>query len=390
MNEDKAEVDMPMRLYGRLSVAEFLGDFMVYRGLNPCDPRLPQLKELLTQAGLEPGRTPRKHETDYARLVAALLKAARRLDAPRSDISRLILVGDTRLSDGGAFQNLCQVGGWGGLVFIGGENRQPAALAVDQTPGGQPLFLANRWALLEEFERRRRALGFAMDESTAVVLDLDKTTLGARGRNAPVIDRVRVQAVRQTVAGLLGEDFDPNAFQSAYSRLDQPEFHFFTADNQDYLAYICLVLGSGYAPLEELLNRLHSGELQTFAQFISEVEARQVVLPEALRAIHAEIYANVQRGDPTPFKAFRRNEYRLTAGQMGCLPDDSPVSTILSEEIVITQEVRAMACEWKSQGALLFGLSDKPDEASLPTPELARQGWRPLHRTVTHMVGEEK
>ena len=39
-------------------------------------------------------------------------------------------------------------------------------------------------------------------------------------------------------------------------------------------------------------------------------------------------------------------------------------------------------------GALLFGLSDKPDEASLPTPELEQQGHLPLHRNVTHIVGE--
>ena len=107
-----------------------------------------------------------------------------------------------------------------------------------------------------------------------------------------------------------------------------------------------------------------------------------------MREIHSEIFSQFQAGDPTPFKEFRRNEYRLTAGQMGCLPDDSPVSTILTEEIVITQEVREMALEWKNQGALLFGLSDKPDEASLPTPELARQGWQPLQRTITHSVGQ--
>jgi hypothetical protein len=58
------------------------------------------------------------------------------------------------------------------------------------------------------------------------------------------------------------------------------------------------------------------------------------------------------------------------------------------EEIVITQEVRELALEWRSRGALLFGLSDKPDEASLPTPELEQQGYLPLHRSVTHLVGE--
>jgi hypothetical protein len=36
---------------------------------------------------------------------------------------------------------------------------------------------------------------------------------------------------------------------------------------------------------------------------------------------------------------------------------------------------------------LLFCLSDKPDEASIPTPELALQGYAPIHRTPTHGVG---
>jgi hypothetical protein len=38
---------------------------------------------------------------------------------------------------------------------------------------------------------------------------------------------------------------------------------------------------------------------------------------------------------------------------------------------------------------LIFGLSDKPDEASLPTPEQVIEGYRPLHQTVMKVYGEE-
>ncbi|MGZ3741629.1 MAG: hypothetical protein ACXVB9_19795, partial [Bdellovibrionota bacterium] len=107
-----------------------------------------------------------------------------------------------------------------------------------------------------------------------------------------------------------------------------------------------------------------------------------------LAQIHREIYQNFQAGDPTPFKTFRRNEYFSTTRRFGCLDEAAPVERLLSEEIVITQEVRQMALEWRKRGALLFGLSDKPDEASLPTPALEQQGHLPLHRTVTHIVGE--
>ncbi|MGD8627381.1 MAG: hypothetical protein PVJ34_22805, partial [Anaerolineae bacterium] len=60
---------------------------------------------------------------------------------------------------------------------------------------------------------------------------------------------------------------------------------------------------------------------------------------------------------------------------------------LLASKIVVTQEVRAAAQRWRGQGALLFGLSDKPDEASIPSAELAAGGYRPIHRTPTWAVG---
>jgi len=193
--------------------------------------------------------------------------------------------------------------------------------------------------------------------------------------------------VEQTVAALLGAAFNRPAFLDAYLQLNQPEFHPFTADNQDYLAYICLVLGSGMFALPAVVARLHSGELVSFHQFIEEVHRRSAGFTPALESVHAEIYANVRLGDPTPFKPFRRNEYRATVSRMGCLPDEAPLEKLLEQEITLTQEVRAQALEWRRRGALLFGLSDKPDEASTPTPELAAQGYQPIHRTRSHAVG---
>jgi len=220
-----------------------------------------------------------------------------------------------------------------------------------------------------------------------VIVDLDKTALGARGRNAHVIDQARVAAVRETVADLLGAVFDPLAFRTAYDELNQPEFHPFTADNQDYLAYICLILGSGLYGLQQVLADVRAGRLTSFASFIAHADERAREMAPNLRAIHAEIYANVRAGDPTPFKPFRYNEYLTTVARMGHKADDAPLQELLAEEIVITQEVRAQALAWRSRGALLFGLSDKPDEASIPSQELAAQGYRAIHRVETHAVG---
>ncbi len=379
-----------MKIHGRSSVSEFLGDRVVYRNLDPVDPRLFPLEVMRKKEGLPGGPIPRKGDPEYAQVVVHLLRQARALVAPGVSLERLVYLGDTRMSDGGAFASLCRAGGWTGRAFIGSETSAAPALKVEPAPGSvdQTLTLANRWAALADFDRSLALQGFPVDEKTAVVVDLDKTALGGRGRNSHVIDAARVQAVHETVAGLLGDRFDPLSFRVAYNRLCQPEFHPFTTDNQDYLAYMCLVLGSGLFELETLIEEVRSGKLQSFGQFIDRVDAREGDLTGGLSVIHQEIYGRVQAGDPTPFKAFRRNEYRLTIAKMGCLPDTTPVEEILTGEIVLTQEVRQAALGWQARGALLFGLSDKPDEASLPTPELAAGGYVALHRKETHVVGE--
>ncbi|MDY0020423.1 MAG: hypothetical protein RBT47_10510 [Anaerolineae bacterium] len=377
-----------MKNYGLTSVSEFLGDFIIYRNLNPADPRLPALETLRAQEGMSAGSIPRKSEPAYAEVVARLLKRARAIEAPDAPLQQVIYIGDTRLNDGQAFLNICKAGGWQGIAFIGSERSSdpPQVDVVEQEQ--QTVYLANRWTAIEAFDSCCRERGFIVGPHTAVVLDLDKTTLGARGRNDHMIDRTRVAAVHQTVATLLGESFNSGHFQTAYTLLNQPEFHPFTADNQDYLAYICLIIGSGLYALEPLVAEVRGHRIESFSQFITQVEARADALPDDLCQIHQEIYALVQAGDPTPFKAFRYNEYQMTVSQMGVLPKNAPAEACLEQEITLTQEVRECALTWKSQGALLFGLSDKPDEASIPSQALADQGYLPIHRAITHAVGE--
>ncbi|MEJ5310752.1 MAG: hypothetical protein WHX52_13385 [Anaerolineae bacterium] len=375
-----------MQNYGLTSVSEFVGDWIVYRNLDAADVRLPRLAEMRAEVGIAAHAIPRKSEADYARAIVHLLRLARAFDAPGTAISRLIFVGDTRLNDGTAFANLCRAGNWPGVAFIGAEKAAPAQAEVTALDG-YPLYLANRWTLLAEFDAFCRERGFVVDESTAVVLDLDKTTIGARGRNDRVIDAARVAAVRRTVGDLLGATFDPERFQAAYDQLNQPEFHPFTADNQDYLAYICLIIGSGLYEREALVEDVRAGRMPTFVQFIHAVDSRAAGLPADLRALHGDIYALVQAGDPTPFKAFRYNEYRETIGRMGVLPLDAAPEALLEREICLTHEVRELMLAWRDRGALIFALSDKPDEASMPPADLRAAGYAPIHQTLTHVVG---
>lgn len=375
-----------MQTYGRTAVSEFLDDLIVYRNLRPADARLPGLADLRAEASIPEGVTPRKSEREYARVMAHILRAARALDAPSTSLARVVYVGDTRLNDGAAFVNLCKATRCPGMAFIGAETADEPAVEEVEIDAGT-IFQANRWELLADFDALCAEYDFRIDRRTVVVIDLDKTALGARGRNDLVIDRARVSAVQRTVGELLGDALRPGVFQAAYETLNRPEFHPFTADNQDYLAYVCLIVSSGLVRLGPLVEEIRSGGLANFAQFLAGVDARAGELPDVLRDLHGDIAARVQQGDPTPFKAFRVHEYRETVARMGQMPDTTSAADLLTGEIVITQEVRALALQWRERGALLFGLSDKPDEASLPPADLAAQGYLPIHRMVTHAVG---
>lgn len=375
---------MVYEVTGQTSLQEILGDLVVYRNLVPADARLPSIDELRPQVNLGSNVLPRKADPPYASVVAAMLRQARALDLPGATIRRLIYIGDTHLNDGTAFRNLCAAGHWPGWAFIGRDDMNCEA----QVEVEGALYVSNRWSALRRFLRFVEREGFELNEETAVVIDVDKTAIGARGRNDEVIDEARVEGVRRTVAGLLGPRFDEHAFRTAYDELNQPAYHAFTADNQDYLAYTCLMLGAGLFDLEALVQRVEDGTMERFEDFIIQVHSgRSELNSTGLASIHDEVWKCVQKGDPTPFKAFRYNEYLTTVARFGDLPGAS-VEEVLAQRIVITEEVRELATELRQRGALLFGVSDKPDEASVPSEAQAQVGMKPLHQLETLAVGE--
>jgi hypothetical protein len=366
------------------SLHDIWGDFIVYRNLVPADHRLPAFNDLKGNLFNIGTPLPRKVEPAYGRVVAEILTQARRLDLPRSQIKRLIFLGDTRLLDGTAFQNLCIAGGWPGWAFIGKDD--PNAPKANQVEG--QLFIANRWSSLNDFLVYLEGQEVKLDDETALVIDMDKTSVGARGRNDKPVDEARLEGVRRTVADLLGKDFNESTFRDAYQTLNQPLYHSFTADNQDYLAYICLMLGTPLFEFDQVVQEVQEGRLTTFFEFIKCVQDRRAELGQgSLGAIHDQVWANVQVYDPTPFKTFRFNEYLCTAGRYGGAPAEN-LAKLLAERIVITAEVEEFAAELRKRGALIFGLSDKPDEASLPSAEQERQGMKALHQVETYVIGE--
>ena len=367
----------------KLSLYDLVGDLVLYRNLDPVDARLPQFADAWAEIGLPDATRPRKHEASYARTTAWYLRRARGLDKRGIELAELVYLGDTAMADGNAFKSLRAVTGWPGWAFIGAEKDEE--MSVTEKDG---VYVANRWGALAEFASLLLAQGAVLDARTAVVVDIDKTALGARGRNDRSIDRARTTAIEATVAEAIGAAFDRDAFRAAYGTINVAKYHPFTADNQDYLAYICLMISAGFTTTEALLADVEAGRVTSFRAFIEQVEAGRDRLPSAaLRALHADIYGLVTAGDPTPFKAFRRREYRETVSRMGHLPDDAPLAQRLVEEVCLTREVVEFARWLAGRGCLLLAASDKPDEATMPSPALVAEGFLPLHRTPTHIVG---
>lgn len=367
-------------MYPRKKMFDFLGDRVAWRNLIPADSSLPKLADLWQEVGLETFRVPRKTEPVYAAAVYRFLQAAQtRRGVP--PLERLLFIGDTPMNDGTSAKNLGNYLPMRG--FIGADR-----LAQDkQIKIEGPLMLANRWRALNDFMTWVQQDGFAFDERAALILDLDKTTLGPRGRNDKVIDQARVTAVRLTVEELLGGSFDETAFRDVYDRLNQIDYHPFTGDNQDYLAYISLMVVGQIYPSERLWSDLESGRLTGFHQFVTLCDARQAQMSHGLLTAHREVTGNLAKSDPTPFKSFRYREYHCTVALMDILPDDRAEPDILAGEITLCGEVVELAEQLAQQGVLTFGLSDKPDEASMPNAAAAAQGALPLHHVTMKVVG---
>ncbi|MCD6520187.1 MAG: hypothetical protein J7M05_09735 [Anaerolineae bacterium] len=366
----------------RGTLADFLGDLVVYRNLEPMDARLPGLRASWAEIGLDHYYIPRKTSPDYAAALIFFLRRAQQLRGVAQPLERLLFIGDTLMNDGTAARN---VGKYLQLMgFIGADRLAEPAEA--QIKGD--LMVANRWRALAEFVGWVEGAGFACDERTALLIDLDKTSLGARGRNDKVIDAARLQAVQRTMRAALGEHFDQALFQDTYDRLNQPKYHYFTADNQDYLAYIVLMVSGGVYSPEELWEELASGNLSSIEEFVRRCDERRGRMSAGLLEAHREVLRGIEAEDPTPFKGFRRGEYFETIARMDLLPDDADEQSVLSQEIVITAEVASVAHYMAERGVLVFGISDKPDEASVPTPEDAAKGYQPVHRTRMKIYGE--
>jgi len=381
------EAQLELRNFGRATLADFFGDMVIYRNLEPLEKKLAGLKSAGYRMGLTNDVIPRKFEPDYAKAALWFAEEAQRLRHESTPLREVLFIGDTLLNDGRSYQNLVKLSGWRGSCFIGADRPEHApAVEIHEQ---DRLYNANRWSALGEWIQWVADQHFNLDQSTVLIVDIDKTLLGAKGRNDSVIDKARLEGIYRTMDAVLGEDFDRAAFEKQYTQLNRAKYHTLTADNQDYLAYICLVLNTGLIGFEELLSEIESKSLEDFEQFHRWVASRlmsRTGVTEAFRQVHEAVGASLRVGDSTPFKQFRREEFMSTVAHMGNVADGAPVDKILTTEIVLTEEVCELSETLKERGCLLLCLSDKPFEASCPTRQLAAN-FLPVHRMATHRIG---
>jgi hypothetical protein len=375
-----------LQSFGRAKLADFFGDLVIYRNLEPLDRRLKGLKTSSHKMDVLPDRVPRKQDPEYAKAAVWFAEQAQKLRRGTPKLGEIIFVGDTLYNDGQAYHHMRQHSGWTGSCFIGADRpaESPALSHLEHE-----VVSANRWTYISDWVGFMLEQGLQLDKRTVAVVDIDKTALGAKGRNDHVIDAARLEGIYRTMDDVLGSGFNRGDFEKQYSELNRARYHFLTEDNQDYLAYICLVLNTRLIDYSDMLEQIESKSLDSFEQFLRVVDSRMMIQSlggESLRQVHEAVVTSVRNGDPTPFKRFRRQEFVTTVERMGQLPDDAGVEELLAQEITLTQEVCELT-EWlRERGCLLLCLSDKPDEASCPDryapPELL-----PVHMTDTHRVG---
>jgi hypothetical protein len=326
----------------RGTLNDIFNDYIIFRELNPVKKSLPNFNDLKDRLGLN--TLPRKKDKEYALVLREILKSA-------LDFSSVVYLGDTFLSDLTVIKNLKELG-----VNIFGVITDETATET-QSPYPYVVFNTS-WAMLKDFVLDK------ISNSTILIVDIDKTAIGAHGRNHLPIDKARTDAIVSLAEIVFGHSLDlaeKENFLKLYSKIHTKDLLQFTQDNQDIVSIVSLIIYSGAVNFEEFI---HIAKEKTFEEFIEGVSVEG-----KLESLVSEVKYNIKQKSPTLFPTFRKIELEKTLARMDFLPDDTELSTLLEEEILITGEVYDIGKYALSKGAIVFGVSDKPEIASFSGDE---------------------
>ncbi len=331
---------MSEKLYRRGRLSDFFENNIVFRELEPVNKNLPGFSVLKGKLGLR--ILPRKKDKEYVKVLSEMFRAA-------GSFSKIIYIGDTLMSDLSVINNFAESGLFKTIGIITREGE------VDGFEENENYIFSGSWANLPDVLAHIENKFFSVDKSTVVIIDIDKTAIGARGRNEKAIDRARMDAIFM-LAKKAFKDISAEEFLSIYDKVNKREFFSVTEDNQDFVSILSMLVYGGALGLADLRIA------QSILNLLKSIKTKNSVLLE-----YAEtVLQNVKAQNPTAFPQFRKAEFEKTITRMDFMQDETPVGTLLSEEITITGEVYDAALDLKSRGALVFGVSDKPGLSSIP------------------------
>lgn len=354
------------------SIRQMFGNLVVLRDLEFQNQAFRGLSELRPILGLPEGILPRKNEADYAKVVAHILT-----ELVPHDVTGIIYVGDTYLSDGKAIQNLSsQIDCWiKGFLCKESLSAEPEDYLLGN------IVLSNRWVNVSKVIREAIRSGVPIRQGMVGIFDLDQTTYAAKGRNDEALKRARLDAVHSLVKDIIGESvYEPDKTERLYREFDQDQYHVLTGDNQDFVVLLTLACTLGFYDTSDVRNmlRVYSrsiGSLVTDMRFRLDKNRAGNTFGKAWDFVQ-EVYYNLGAGDNTPCKSFRREEYKATAQRMyirsdtvgGKLPFNS------SEQVALTREIVDLIEFLRDRGATVLALSDRPVESTYPSKALETEG----------------
>jgi len=329
-------------------MSDIIGDNIFFRELNPQNPDLVPIDVVLYRLNLD--HVPRKKDPEYPQVISCFLNLMGNFD-------KILFLGDTLLNDKTFAEGLISLGEYDVRAIITQEKEGEFEL----TREGQIIY-SNKWNFVRELPDYLKREGFTIDERTAVILDIDKTFIGARGKNHRAIDNARIEAIYRLFRET-GLEFDYREFVKIYNILNSPEYHPLTGDNQDIVAFLTIILASG--EMEEI-----STDIEVIAENVLN-NARN----ERIKEFAQELLGNIKSNRATLFPTFRRMEYLTTIEFMDRF-EDAPLQKLLNEEILITGEIYET---FENTLATVLALTDKPEASSLP-PE--GSNLPPIHKKL--------
>ncbi|BAL80665.1 hypothetical protein [Caldisericum exile] len=324
-------------MFKRGNLNDIFNDYIVFRELNPVRRSLPNFEMLKDKLGLQ--TLPRKKDKDYAIVLSEILKSA-------MDFSNIIYLGDTFLSDLTVIKNLKELG-----FDVFGVITDEEAKNTN-SPHGYVVF-NDSWSKVKDLVFDK------ISDKTILVIDIDKTAIGAHGRNHLPIDKARTDAIVSLAETIFEKHFDTaeeENFLKLYKSIHTKDLLHFTQDNQDIVSIVALIIYSNAISFDEFLRRANT---ISFEEFIEGINVSGLI-----QGLVQEVKDNVIKKSPTLFPTFRKIELEKTLARMDYLPSDTPLETLFSEEILITGEVFEIGTYVLSKGAIVFGVSDKPEIAS--------------------------